>query len=72
MEKCLGYHNLLKSKYDINCGEDCNESESASKFRKLSLKLHPDRGGNQEEYANLSSAYQDVVRDRCTKKYHLK
>lgn len=37
--------------------------ELKKQFRALSIKLHPDRGGNAEEFKNMMAEYSDILRN---------
>lgn len=37
--------------------------ELKKQFRALSIKLHPDRGGNAEEFKNMMAEYSEIVRN---------
>ena len=41
----------------LGVGEDADEQEIKKAYRKLSLRHHPDRGGNAEEFKKINEAY---------------
>ena len=40
----------------VNCNRDSNDSEVLSNFRKVALRVHPDRGGNTADQQKLNDA----------------
>ena len=50
--------------YDLlGVDPSCSEDELKRAYKKRSLKMHPDRGGSEEEFKQLNEAYQ--VRSRA-------
>jgi len=48
-----------RSYYDVlGISKTANEKEIQRAYRKLALKHHPDKGGNEEKFKELSSAYE--------------
>jgi len=51
----------IESNYDIlDIPDDSNESEIKEAFRKLSLKYHSDRGGNDHQFIKIKQAYEKL------------
>lgn len=48
----MNYYELLEIK------KDATEKEIKKAYRKLALKHHPDKGGNEEKFKQISEAYQ--------------
>ena len=49
---------MSKNYYDIlGVNKDASQDEIKKNFRKLSLKHHPDRGGDAEKFKELGEAY---------------
>ena len=42
----------------LGLNENASQDEIKKKYRKLSLKHHPDRGGDQEKFKEISVAYE--------------
>lgn len=58
------YYKLLD--YGIKCNrKECNMNDIKEKRKKIVLNLHPDKGGNEEEYKEFSSCYDWIVENRC-------
>ncbi len=45
----------------LGVSEDATEKEITTAYRKLSLKVHPDRGGSNEEFVKLTAAYNSLI-----------
>jgi len=53
----------LKSDYDIlGVSQKASLQSIKAAYKKKALILHPDRGGNQEEFKKLSNAYQNILK----------
>jgi hypothetical protein len=53
----------LKSDYDIlGVSQKASLQSIKTAYKKKSLILHPDKGGNQEEFKKLSNAYQNILK----------
>ena len=61
----MNYYKLL----DID--KNASEQEIKKAYRKLAVKCHPDRGGNEEEFKNISKAYQTLSDKNKRKIYDL-
>ena len=47
--------------YDIlNVNISSSQSEIKSAYRKLSMKYHPDKGGDAEKFKQINEAYQTL------------
>ena len=46
----------------LGVNENANESDIKKAFRKLSLKHHPDRGGDAEKFKEINEAY-EILKD---------
>ena len=44
----------------LNVGKNATADEIRKSYRKLSLKHHPDRGGNAEEFKKINEAFQTL------------
>ena len=44
----------------LNVEKSASQDIIRKAFRKLSLKHHPDRGGNEEEFKKINRAFQDI------------
>jgi len=53
----------LKYDYDIlGVSQKASLQSIKAAYKKKALILHPDRGGNQEEFKKLSNAYQNILK----------
>ena len=53
----------LKTDYDIlGVSQKASLQSIKAAYKKKALLLHPDRGGNQEEFKKLSNAYQNILK----------
>ena len=51
-----------KNPYDIlGIQPNASNEEIKKAYRKLSLKHHPDRGGDEEKFKELSAAYEKLT-----------
>lgn len=59
--------------YDIlGVNENATQEEIKKAFRKRSLKCHPDKGGDSNEFKELTNAYETLSNDMERKKYDMK
>jgi len=60
-KKSFDYSIIRKNmnEYDIKPG--MNEQELKKLYKKLSLKCHPDKGGNEQEFNQLHDAYEQAL-----------
>ena len=61
----MDYYKLL------SVNKNASEQEIKKAYRKLAIKCHPDRGGNEEEFKNISKAYQTLSNKNKRKIYDL-
>ena len=54
----------------VEVSRDAPMSEITKAFRKKAKKCHPDRGGNSEEFIQLSEAYSKICKERQTAASH--
>jgi len=59
------YYELLGVK------RDATKAEIKKAYRKLSLKEHPDKGGDPKKYAEITNAYEVLIDDTKRNKYDL-
>lgn len=52
--------------------KNCSQDQIKKAFRKLSLKHHPDRGGNEEEFKKINRAFQILGDPMKKKEYDMK
>ena len=65
-------HRSLLSKSDGDAGGQLDKTKIEKNYRKLSLKLHPDRpGGNAETFRMLERAKCVLMSDKLRKEYDL-
>lgn len=50
----MDYYKLL------GVNKDANDKDIKKAYRKMALKCHPDRGGNEEDFKKISTAYQTL------------
>ena len=63
----------MKNYYDIlGVSENANESDIKKAFRKLSLKHHPDRGGDAEKFKEINEAYETLKDGENKEEYDFK
>ena len=55
----------------LNVGKSASNDEIKKAFRKLSLKHHPDRGGNEEEFKKINQAFQTLGDARKRREYDM-
>ncbi|GBG34631.1 DnaJ protein-like [Hondaea fermentalgiana] len=53
----------------VGCKPDATPEEIKKAYRKTALRLHPDRGGKQEDFQNMKNAY-DVISDPNKRKMY--
>ncbi|GAO46094.1 hypothetical protein G7K_0336-t1 [Saitoella complicata NRRL Y-17804] len=58
------YYDLLK--VDVTATEE----EIKKSYRKLAVKMHPDKGGSEEEFAKLSEAYTTLADSTLRRQYN--
>jgi curved DNA-binding protein CbpA len=54
--------NLNEHYETLGVNKNSSQDEIKKAFRKLSLKHHPDRGGNNEKFQKINAAY-EVLKD---------
>ena len=59
----MNYYEILGLK------ENCSQKDIIKNYKKLALLFHPDRGGNEEIFKNLSQAYEILSDNEKRKKY---
>ena len=42
----------------LGVSKDCTQDEIKKSFKKLALKHHPDKGGNDEKFKEIQQAYE--------------
>lgn len=63
----------LKTPYEIlGVSETATKKEIKKAYRKLALKLHPDKGGDEEKFKELASAYEVLINEDKRKEYESK
>tara|TARA_B100001093_G_scaffold520080_1_gene612543 strand:+ start:11102 stop:12022 length:921 start_codon:yes stop_codon:yes gene_type:complete len=63
----------MKNYYDIlGVDEKASESDIKKAFRKLSLKHHPDRGGDSEKFKEINEAYETLKDGENKEEYDFK
>lgn len=60
------YYNIL------GVSENASEEQIKKSFRKLSMKHHPDRGGDKNEFQKINQAYQTIGDPHKREQYNLK
>ena len=55
----------------LGAGQDASRREIESLYRRLALKRHPDRGGNEEDMKALNEAYSVLHDEEARSKYDL-
>jgi DnaJ-class molecular chaperone len=67
---CLNFVECSRSYYDIlGVPKTANDSDIKKAYRKLALKNHPDKGGKEEDFKEISTAYQ-VLGDSSQKEIY--
>lgn len=67
MDEKENYYNIL------GVNENASSDEIKKAFRKLSLKYHPDKGGDDKKFKQINEAYQTLSTDEKRKQYdHMK
>lgn len=56
---------------DLGISKNATNDEIKSAFKKLALKHHPDRGGNEEEFKRIQKAYETLSDDQKRRQYDL-
>jgi len=76
MHSCEKCYNILKDDYDIDCGENCDYTDAKKKYRKASIKYHPDKHMSSspdknsyytEKFKELNQCANKVIIDKCVK-----
>lgn len=63
----------LKTPYEIlGVSKSANKKEIKKAYRKLAIKLHPDKGGSEEQFKELASAYEILINEEKLKEYKSK
>ena len=55
----------------LNVSESASQSEIKSSYRKLSMKYHPDKGGDAEKFKQINEAYQNLGDEQKRKMYDM-
>ena len=59
-----------KTFYDVlGVKRDASEKEIKSAFRKLAQKYHPDAGGDENKFKEISEAYETLSDEKKRKEY---
>jgi curved DNA-binding protein CbpA len=53
----------------LGINENANNTEIKKKYRSLAIKFHPDKGGDPEQFKQISEAYQILSDSRKRKEY---
>jgi curved DNA-binding protein CbpA len=62
----------MQNYYEIlEVNENASQEQIKKAFRKASLKKHPDRGGNKEEFQKINTAYQILGDPEKKRKYDM-
>ena len=69
--ECKMYYKILKNKYNIDCDMNCDKKEARTKWRKLALQHHPDKGGDVETFQELN-LIKTIIEGDCTSRYKIK
>ena len=60
------------SLYDkLNLDKNCSKDDIKKSFRKLAVSHHPDKGGDEEKFKEISHAYEVLSDDEKRKRYDL-
>lgn len=54
---------------DLEVGSNSSSDDIKKAYRKLALKHHPDRGGNEEEFKRISKAYEILSDEQKRRQY---
>ncbi len=58
----MSLHNQINSMQNYKYFKDCNTIEEVKKaFKPLAMKLHPDKGGKQEEFIAMKQEYDRII-----------
>mmetsp|Transcript_6962 Transcript_6962/g.14805 ORF Transcript_6962/g.14805 Transcript_6962/m.14805 type:complete len:228 (+) Transcript_6962:75-758(+) len=61
-----------RSYYDIlGVSKSADEKDIKKAFRKLALRYHPDKGGNEEKFKEISKAYETLSDEENRKSYDI-
>ena len=62
----------MENYYEIlGVRENASQDEIKKAYRKASLKNHPDRGGNKEEFQKINDAYQTLGDPQKRQQYNM-
>lgn len=63
----------MKNYYDIlKIKSDATQDDIKKAFRELAKKLHPDKGGNEDDFKELNEAYENLSDENKRKEYDAK
>lgn len=48
----------------LECNETASDDEIKKSFKRKAMKLHPDRGGNKDEFDRLVKAFVFIIEQR--------
>ena len=68
MEQSIPTHDLYKV---LEIDENASEDEIKKSYRSLSLKHHPDRGGDGETFKKINEAYQHLSDPQLKRQYDI-
>ena len=53
----------------LDLDKNCSQKEIMKKYKKLALKYHPDKGGDQEKFKIIAEAYEVLSDNEKREKY---
>jgi DnaJ family protein A protein 2 len=54
---------------ELELTETCTKDEIKKSYRRLAMLHHPDKGGNEEKFKKISSAYETLFDDNKRRDY---